>query len=47
MTTTPDENRPYSTEYGFGNTATESIASSGSETCVALVAGFTSVLEPS
>ena len=30
MTTSPDENRPYSTSYGFGSTATESIASSGS-----------------
>ena len=34
MTTSPDENRPYSTSYGFGNTATESIASSGSDSWV-------------
>ena len=33
MTTSPDENRPYSTAYGFGITATESIASSGSVKC--------------
>ena len=40
MTTSPDEKRPYSTAYGFGSTATESIASSGSETCVRPVDGI-------
>src|SRR5262245_11551812 len=47
MTTSPDEKRPYSTAYGFGSTAIESIASSGSETCVRPVVGLTSVLGPS
>ena len=39
MTTRPDEKRPYSTAYGFGSTATESIASSGSDTWFRPVAG--------
>src|SRR5881628_1054648 len=47
MTTSPDENRPYSTAYGFGSTATESIAPSGSDTCVRPVDGSTSVPGPS
>ena len=46
MTTRPDEKRPNSTAYGLGSTATESIASSGSETCVKPVDGSTSVLGP-
>ena len=47
MTTSPEEKRPYSTAYGFGSTATESIASSGSENGVRPVDGSTSVPGPS
>ena len=47
MTTSPDENRPYSTAYGFGITVTDSIAPSGSGTCATPDAGSTSVVVPS
>jgi len=43
MTTTPDENLPYSTAYGFGSTLTDSIASSGNATRATPDAGSTSV----
>src|SRR5262245_10223482 len=47
ISTSPDENRPYSTAYGFGRTVTESIASSGNATCEAPVAGSTKAPAPS
>src|SRR5262249_24986485 len=47
MITTPDEKRPNSTAYGFGNTDTDSIAASGSDTLERPVDGSTSVLGPS
>src|SRR5262245_39758241 len=46
MTTTPDENRPNSTAYGFGSTDTDSIASSGSMILDNPVDGSTSVFVP-
>src|SRR5436190_5231501 len=46
MTTTPDENRPYSTAYGLGSTDTESIASSGSVKRTRPVDGSASVVDP-
>ena len=46
MTTSPEEKRPYSTAYGFGITATESIASSGSVKCTRPSTGSVSVLAP-
>src|SRR3954466_8602183 len=47
ISTSPDEKRPNSTAYGFGSTVTESIASSGSETCDRPVAGSTNAPGPS
>ena len=47
ISTSPDEKRPYSTAYGFGSTVTESIASSGSDTCDRPVAGSTKAPGPS
>src|SRR5882724_7795187 len=47
MMTRPDENRPNSTAYGFGNTDTDSTASSGRETFDRPVDGSTIVPGPS
>src|SRR4051794_11421091 len=46
MTTSPDEKRPYSTAYGLGSTATESMASAGNVKRTNPVDGSTSVPEP-
>jgi hypothetical protein len=46
MTTSPDENRPYSTAYGLGSTDTESIASSGRLMCASPSEGSVNMIGP-